>query len=456
MTNDSYLPEIDMQGHDNLASTSAFDGNHDDSSMTDTDLLYLQEHDHDNLCAEHADIVGTPEEDAHYWEHQTTPFSCAVQAQRGIIEAMTGEPVSEARLCTEAAERGWLTSADGTTIDDTGNLLELHGVDTHREMDATVGDIYQELAMGHKVITGIRAEDIWDADNPLRDLGGEGANHAIWVTGIDESNPNDIKVIINDSGDPDGAGKAYPLNDFMNAWGQSGYFYLATDNAPPNLHEHVHDFNPEQGAFTVMIDWMHDHLPDSQTLLTDMMLLSCAMDVGSSLIRAKTAPSNNASPTRQSTAQFQNHPADTQADPRLAGSECIGQKNKNYHNCNELARHSAVQGEKSVVPRQEPLEPTPVAEQNAGVQESSDSLADAIKNKLLEDWREWDSPKEIREADCSVNVIQQTGTTGITNSNNTLMAKKQSMISGQERKAEETSDLETKGGGKVIFLKRNH
>ncbi len=457
MTNDTYLPETDMQAHDDLASTHVFDDGQDGSSLTHTDLSYLHEHDsggHNDHCTEHGGIVGTPDYDAHYWEHQTTPFSCAVQAQRGIIEAMTGEPVSEAQLCTEAAERGWLTSADGTTVEDTGNLLELHGVETHSEMDASVGDIYQELALGHKVITGIRAEDIWDADNPLQDFGSQGANHAIWVTGIDKTDPNNIKVIINDSGDPDGAGKSYPLNEFMNAWGQSGYFYLATDGAPPDLHEHIQDFNSEQGAFTVMIDWMHDHLPDAQTLLTDMMLLSCAMDVGSNLAGAKISRTTNGNHAKQSTAQIENKPTDTQANPLSADSGQSNQKKSNPHDCNKLNRHpTTIKDEQPAVPRQEPPEPQANAGQNAVVQEPNGSLADAIKNKILDDWREWDLPKEVQEPATSENAVQQTETTSVKNSNNGLMAKKPSVAGGHDHKAAESTDVDAKEAGNVIFLK---
>jgi hypothetical protein len=53
--------------------------------------------------------VGTPEQDAQFWQMQTTPFTCAVMAQCGIIGAFTGEPVSEAQLVYEATINGWLT-----------------------------------------------------------------------------------------------------------------------------------------------------------------------------------------------------------------------------------------------------------------------------------------------------------------------------------------------------------
>jgi acyl-CoA synthetase (AMP-forming)/AMP-acid ligase II len=51
------------------------------------------------------------------------------------------------------------------------------------------------------------------------------------------SKPDHPMVLVNDSGDPDGADKSYPLDQFMEAWGGSGNMYIATDLAPPHLAE---------------------------------------------------------------------------------------------------------------------------------------------------------------------------------------------------------------------------
>lgn len=57
---------------------------------------------------ESENIVGTPETDSRFWQPQTTQFTCAVMAQRGIIEAFTGENVSEAQRVYDATILGWL------------------------------------------------------------------------------------------------------------------------------------------------------------------------------------------------------------------------------------------------------------------------------------------------------------------------------------------------------------
>ncbi|MDP3114401.1 MAG: hypothetical protein Q8M98_06450 [Candidatus Cloacimonadaceae bacterium] len=175
-------------------------------------------------------IVGTPNADQNHWQQQETDFTCAVQAQRGIIEQFTGEEVSESQLVYEATANGWLTE-NGMNPDDVGNLLELHGVPCHTNDGASIQDLMSELSEGRKVIVGVDSGELWHGE-PLEDFFHQSADHAIWVTGVDFTDPNNPQVIINDSGDPNGAGKQYALNDFMDAWQDSGFNYVATDISP--------------------------------------------------------------------------------------------------------------------------------------------------------------------------------------------------------------------------------
>ncbi len=178
-------------------------------------------------------IIGTPNADTAHWQQQDTDFTCAVQAQRGIIEQFTGEPISESQLVYEATANGWLTDR-GMSPDDVGNLLELHGIPCHANHDASVQDLLGELAEGRKVIVGVDSGELWNGE-PIEDFFHRSADHAIWVTGVDFTDPNNPQVIINDSGDPNGAGKQYSLNDFMDAWEDSGFNYVATDFAPNGI-----------------------------------------------------------------------------------------------------------------------------------------------------------------------------------------------------------------------------
>jgi hypothetical protein len=122
-------------------------------------------------------------------------------------------------------------------MEDVGNLLEAHGVQVEREDGATLGQLCEQLAEGHKVIAGVNAEEIWSAvddkadSTPFSDYPGAPwpwADHAVEVIGIDESHPSDPLVVLNDPGTPDGRGLEVPADVFAEAWAASDHFLVHT------------------------------------------------------------------------------------------------------------------------------------------------------------------------------------------------------------------------------------
>ena len=180
-------------------------------------------------------IVGEPSRDAHDWVQQTTPFTCDVVSQEMILHEF-GVDVSEAQLTYDAASHGWLTDA-GTSPQDMARLLDLYGVDTHINYSERIDDLAAELAQGHKVIVAVDSGDLWNSPDSSW-FNPHVADHAIVITGLDMSNPDRPMVVVNDPGDPIGAGKEYPLGQFLEAWGGSGNMYVATDYAPSSLINH--------------------------------------------------------------------------------------------------------------------------------------------------------------------------------------------------------------------------
>jgi len=180
---------------------------------------------------------GTPGEDSHHWVEQTTPFTCAIVSQEMILHAF-GVDAGEAQLTYEATANGWLTEG-GTSMGNLARLLELHGIATHTVPHGSVAELVAELAQGHKVIAAVDSGELQKTDLPWEDLfKAHGADHAIVITGLDMSDSAHPQVYINDPGDPKGAGKAYPLDEFLDAWADGGYLYVATDHAPSDLTLH--------------------------------------------------------------------------------------------------------------------------------------------------------------------------------------------------------------------------
>jgi len=213
------------------------DGNHFNFFLDPLDAdfhAYLYEIDWN---PDNFDGIGDPLKDAESWNIQTRPTSCAVMAQISIYESVTGHQLHEDLVCELAEEVGWYDEETGTTMADTGNILEVLGIPVERNYGCSLGDIASAIANGDEVIVGLDASEIWtpyrevQTDLPLEQ---NDAGHAVWVTGLDLEDGR-VKVILNDSGTPDGAMMAVDAADFMNAWEDYDCFMAVAETSSLNV-----------------------------------------------------------------------------------------------------------------------------------------------------------------------------------------------------------------------------
>lgn len=177
--------------------------------------------------------------------------TCAIKSQQLILNDF-GIPCTEDDLVKYSAEHGWY-SGNGTSMEDVGNLLEEAGIQCTRQCDANVFNLVSELSQGHKVIVGVDSGELWGNrfTEWLKDFFlGVTPDHALLVTGIDTSNPNNIKVIVTDPGTGE-AGKAYPLDQFMDAWSDASCYMCSTNDPVPATVPGMENF-----------DYLEGHLPD--------------------------------------------------------------------------------------------------------------------------------------------------------------------------------------------------
>jgi len=183
-------------------------------------------------------IAGDPVQDAYYYHAQTYDDTCAVVAQQGILKAF-GIELTESDLREVAYVNGWYQPGTGTSMEGIGGLLEHAGIPVHRVHGASLDDLIAELDKGHKVIVGLDANEIWapkvsfDPFNWWRTELPD-AGHAVWITGIDA---DEGVVYMNDSGVPDGQGRAVAIPDFLNSWDDWGNYYCATDVVPSAIRQ---------------------------------------------------------------------------------------------------------------------------------------------------------------------------------------------------------------------------
>jgi hypothetical protein len=227
------LVEMEIGGHDHLGASSV--GQFEAFSPWD-------ENGH-LVSAAHHDAISLGSPDGGGFTHQTTGFTCDLTAEKmildafGVIDPRTGEPVSEAQLVYDATVHGWLTD-QGTTIEDMGRLLDYYGIDCHHGQGLI--PMMQELAHGKQVMVAVDADELWSQDwriVALQDIVHKSPNHVILIKGIKQDEEGHLVAVVNDPGQPDGAGVEYPLEQFKEAFNDSGYHFVATDHAPPGGSE---------------------------------------------------------------------------------------------------------------------------------------------------------------------------------------------------------------------------
>ena len=175
--------------------------------------------------------------------------TCAIKSQQIILNEF-GFDVTEDQLVQIAIEEGWYTGGgSGTTFENTGNLLEYAGIDVTRQADANVFNLVSELSQGHKVIVGVDSGELWHGKfmGWLKDFFmGDTPDHALVVAGIDTSDPQNVMVIVDDPGTGD-YHKAYPLDQFMDAWSDAQCYMVSTNVPVPAYAATMTNFDYGRG-----------------------------------------------------------------------------------------------------------------------------------------------------------------------------------------------------------------
>ena len=236
-TPDQLVPDFSVDSAHDLDDTS-LDGALAMDFMDDSNLsqIHMEAFNHDS-------IIGMP---GNEYQQQYSD-TCAIKSQQIIMNEF-GIPVTEEQLVSYSYQHGWY-SGHGTSMDDVGKLLEEGGIPVHRQSNANVFDLVSELAQGHRVIVGVDADELWGD----RILGwmedfyhGEQPDHALIVTGIDTRDPNNIMVCVTDPGTGE-HNRAYPLDQFMDAWSDSKCFMVATNIPAPDSLPEMANFDYSAG-----------------------------------------------------------------------------------------------------------------------------------------------------------------------------------------------------------------
>ena len=200
---------------------------------------------------------------------QSYPDTCAIKSQQLVLEKF-GVHISEEELRAEAIAHGWYSPGRGTSMEDVGKLLELHGVHVHQYVNGNICNVINELGQGHEVIMGVDSGELWHYGfkEKMEDLipGIGGADHALIVSGINTNDPYNVKVIITDPGTGDLC-KEYSLAQFVDAANDSHFYMVTTDQAVPNIFD---SFGEGIEHLPVIGNMTYDYFVDNYAYLHDI------------------------------------------------------------------------------------------------------------------------------------------------------------------------------------------
>jgi len=184
----------------------------------------------DELVGMHGDPAGA----ASTFHHQAYDDTCAIAAQMDVAHSISGVALDEETLRLIADANDWYTPGGGTPMNCVGNVLEACGVPVERLDGVELDTLASWLDEGRGVIVGVDALELWNPasqqDWALSEwLSYPEAGHAVRVTGIGaDPFTGERLVYMNDPGQPNGAGFSVPLEDFVDAWEDTGRFACVT------------------------------------------------------------------------------------------------------------------------------------------------------------------------------------------------------------------------------------
>jgi len=181
-------------------------------------------------------VYGDPVEWSVNWFFQQIDGYCGPSSAAQVIAQYTGVVIDDPQqLVDRALELGLMQDGDparGMTLPNLEILLEDQGVPCTVQ-DSSIDDLKTKLEDGYGVIAMVDSGEIW---NPDQEAGEDDtADHFLVVAGIDETRG---VVILSDPGAPNGNQLEVPIDQFENAWADSGCTMLVADTPDPDLADH--------------------------------------------------------------------------------------------------------------------------------------------------------------------------------------------------------------------------
>lgn len=211
-------------------------------------------------------VWGTPSDGGAYSpEVQQHGNSCVWNAQYEVMKdyGFTGTADD---VVMDAFIRDWYDPVNGTSPEHMSSALEAFGVKCDVYENGNIYDLLAAVKDGKKVIVSVDSGELW-ADNKISKVaewfedvfgGNRGADHALVVSGFDNSDPKHPTVVLTDTGTGQAA-VSYPVKQFANAWADGRCRMVIPCEPPPHVEQLSDASLPDFSVMSVQ-EWV-DSLP---------------------------------------------------------------------------------------------------------------------------------------------------------------------------------------------------
>lgn len=178
-------------------------------------------------------VHGNPSAWTINWFYQQIDGYCGPAVVGQIVAEYTGANITDPQyLMNRAVELGLVIDGDpsqGMTLSNIEILLEHQGVPATIST-GSLDDVRTSLDDGHAVVAMVDSGEIWRPEG--EDGEDNTADHVLVVAGIDDDRG---VVILSDPGVPSGSQLEISIEQFENAWADSGRQLLVTDAPDTDL-----------------------------------------------------------------------------------------------------------------------------------------------------------------------------------------------------------------------------
>lgn len=167
------------------------------------------------------------------WFSQEINGYCGPTSVAIVLNQFLGAGINNPEYMVEQAQLLNLMGdpSMGMHTDDIATLLTSFGVQAH-VTTSSIEDLAVKLEMGYGVIACVDSGEIWHDDPADDQFEDNTSDHALVVSEIDFNNGI---VTLADPGEPDGSIETVSIAEFEDAWADSGFEMVVTDDPDPKL-----------------------------------------------------------------------------------------------------------------------------------------------------------------------------------------------------------------------------